>query len=115
MIGKLCPGNKEHISGNVASHKSKPSSVPRVSWIRTLLCPGSRGGAVTGVEVIPCCGLLRQTLANGALVYQSQSGGFLPRAHAFGIEIAVSLTIPLGNQAAPSVCSPSMCEGLRGR
>jgi hypothetical protein len=31
--------------------------------------------AVTGVEVTPCGVLLRHTLANGALVYQSRGGG----------------------------------------
>jgi len=32
--------------------------------------------AVTGVEGIPCRGLLQQMLANGALVYQSHSGRY---------------------------------------
>ena len=60
----------------IASHKSNPSAVPHsyvhsyttLSWVTW--------EAVTGVEGIPCWGLLRHTLANGDLVYPSQGGRY---------------------------------------
>jgi hypothetical protein len=52
---------------NSDSLKSNPSSYLMVTWIRTL--PWVTWEAVTGVESIPCWGLLQHTLAKGALVY----------------------------------------------
>jgi hypothetical protein len=43
--------------------------------------------------------LLGHRLDNGALVYPSQGGRY--SAEGCMLEIAVSLTIPLGNQATP--------------
>jgi len=43
-----------------------------VMWIQ----PWVTWEAVTGVEGIPCWGLLRHTLANGMLVYPSQCGRY---------------------------------------
>jgi len=56
----------------VASHKTNPSTVPWgvVDLYSTL--PWVTQEPVTGMEGIPCWGLLQQTLANGALVYPSQ-------------------------------------------
>jgi len=65
-------------------------SVPWVTW-----------EAVTGVESTPCRGLLRHTLANGALVYPSQGGRYRAEGSmALGSYRSV-LDDPLGNQAAP--------------
>jgi hypothetical protein len=54
------------------------------------------------VEGIPSQGLLRNTLGNGALVYPGQGGRYRAKGcmHGTGVEIAMQLTIPLGNQAA---------------
>jgi len=46
-------------------------------------------------------GLLRHALANRALVHPSQGGRYCAEDCIKWVEIAVSLTIPLGNQAAP--------------
>jgi hypothetical protein len=45
------------------------STLPWVTW-----------EAVTGVESIPCCGLLWHTQANGALVYPSHGGRYRAEA-----------------------------------
>jgi hypothetical protein len=55
----------EYIVITTRNDKSYPSPVPWVTW-----------EVVTGVEVIPCRGLLRYTLANGAVVYPSQGGRY---------------------------------------
>jgi hypothetical protein len=55
----------------IASHKSNPASLTRVTW-RSV--PWVTWEAVTGVEEIPCRGLLRHTLAKGALVFPHQGG-----------------------------------------
>jgi hypothetical protein len=59
-----------------ASHKSNPLSVPRGIADSYSTLPWLTWEAVTGVEGIPCWGLLQHTLANGALVYPSQGGWY---------------------------------------
>ena len=62
------------------SHKSNPSSVPRGIVDSYFTLPWVTWEAVTGVEDIPCWGLLRHTLGNGPLVYPSQGGGYCTKA-----------------------------------
>jgi hypothetical protein len=59
-----------------ASHKNNPSSLPRGIVDSYSTPPWITWEDVTSVEVIPCLGLLRHTLANGALVYPSQGGRY---------------------------------------
>jgi len=82
---------------HLASHKYNPSSVPRgiVDSYSTL--PWVTWEAVTGVEGIPCWGLLQHTLANGLWSTQVKVEGIMLRAVWHWVEIAVSLTIPLRN------------------
>jgi hypothetical protein len=60
------------VSHPYASYKSNPSSVPLRIVDSYCALPWVTWEAVTVVEGIPRWGLLRHTLANGALVYPSQ-------------------------------------------
>jgi hypothetical protein len=100
---------------SAASHKPNRSSVPRGIADSYSTLPWVTREAVTVVEGIPWWGLLRHTLANGA------SGLPKPRwkvscqwLHGTGVETAVSLTILLGNMAAPH-CKAFICMGLHGQ
>ena len=59
-----------------ASHKNNPSSLLRVIVDSYTTLPWVTWEDVTSVEVILCLGLLRNTLANGAMVYPSQGGWY---------------------------------------
>jgi len=80
----------------------------KVTWMVTL--PWFTWEAVTRVECIPCWGLLRHMLANGALVYPRQGGRYRATWHWGSDNSVVNEPLKEPGRTSMYVCFPSFRE-----
>jgi hypothetical protein len=106
----------EHMAleGSLASHKSNPLSVPQGYVDMYSILPWVMWEAVTGVAGIPCWGYYETCWLTGLWSTKAKvEGNVLKAARHWGNDGSV-VTIPLENQAHPTVCRLSIRVWLRG-